>query len=299
MTEGSVPRDRRAAVRQGLAVRRAELEQRRRVAFLSAVLRRYRDIDGGTYAGLTSIQLFSTVLPLIILGFGYFNGFAREVSVGTLFDRQLGLHGSNAQTVRDAFGSADGLHSSWTVLGLAGFLACGIPMTAAVAGMFARAWLRAQFSFRQRLWRGATWFVLYLATLAAHEQIAFGADHQTTEQLALFCISLLPIWLFWTLTPVLLVRDGGRGWRFLATAGVAGLVIDGFVLSVALRLLFPFLLSGWTGFGPIGVAMVAMTWCGVIGTGWVVTACVSAVLWERSAPPDTVIAAETDTPSQD
>ena len=46
--------------------------------------------------------------------------------------------------------------------------------------------------------------------------------------------------------------------------------------------------------GPIGVAMALMTWCGVIGIGWVLTACVGAVLWERTAPPETVIESQTD-----
>jgi hypothetical protein len=32
----------------------------------------------------------------------------------------------------------------------------------------------------------------------------------------------------------------------------------------------------------------------VIGTGWVITACVGAVLWERSAPSDTVVEVQTD-----
>jgi hypothetical protein len=54
------------------------------------------------------------------------------------------------------------------------------------------------------------------------------------------------------------------------------------------------LLIGWTGFGPIGVAMALMTWCGVIAIGWVVTACVGAVLWERTAPSETVIDSQTD-----
>ena len=38
------------------------------------------------------------------------------------------------------------------------------------------------------------------------------------------------------------------------------------------------MIDAWTNFGPIGVAMAIMTWCGVLGTGWVVTACVGAVL---------------------
>jgi hypothetical protein len=63
---------------------------------------------------------------------------------------------------------------------------------------------------------------------------------------------------------------------------------------VILRLVFPPMLDSWTGFGPIGVAMAIITWCGVIGISWVVTACLSAVLWERSAPATTVLAVEAD-----
>jgi hypothetical protein len=79
----------------------------------------------------------------------------------------------------------------------------------------------------------------------------------------------------------------------LALAGLAGVVIDGTILPLAARILFPQLLSGWDGFGPIGVAMALITWCMVMGIGWVVTACVGAVLWERTAPPETVIESQT------
>jgi hypothetical protein len=41
-------------------------------------------------------------------------------------------------------------------------------------------------SFRQRLWRRAVWFFLYLATLAAHDQIAFGGDHPKSVEILLF-----------------------------------------------------------------------------------------------------------------
>jgi hypothetical protein len=69
--------------------------------------------------------------------------------------------------------------------------------------------------------------------------------------------------------------------------------IDGVAIPVAGHIVFPVLLSGWTGFGPIGVAMALMTWCGVVAFGWVLTACVGAVAWERTAPPDTVIDSQT------
>ena len=166
-------------------------------------------------------------------------------------------------------------------------------MSITIAGIFAKAWRREQFGRGQRLLRGATWFVLYLTMIGLRERIAFGAEHTGAMRALLFVVALAPVWIFWSLTPVLLVRDGGRGLRYLALAGLAGVVIDGTIIPLAARILFPPLLSGWNGFGPIGVAMALMTWCGVIGIGWVVTACVAAVLWERTAPSDTVIESQT------
>ena len=166
-------------------------------------------------------------------------------------------------------------------------------MSIMVASMFAKAWQREQFGAGQRLARGTLWFTLYLTMIVLRERIAYGADYSGLTQLLMFVISLVPVWVFWSLTPVVLVRDGGRGFKYLALAGLAGVVIDGIIIPVAGRLIFPAVIDAWTEFGPIGVAMALMTWCGVIGTGWVITACVGAVLWERTAPTTTVIEAQT------
>ena len=101
-------------------------------------------------------------------------------------------------------------------------------------------------------------------------------------------------WIVWSLSPVLLVRDGARGRRALVVAGLAGVIIDGIALPVASKVVFPMLLKGWEGFGPIGVSLTMMTWCGVVGIGWVVTACSGAILWERTAPTATVLDAQFD-----
>jgi uncharacterized BrkB/YihY/UPF0761 family membrane protein len=295
MAEDAAARDRKTAVKDALARRYADLERRRHVSFVTSVLSRYRHIEGNGFAAVLSVTLFTTILPLIILGFGHLSGFADNISVGTMFERQLGLEGALAATVREAFGSASGLRSSWTILGLAGFLVWGIPMTMTVADVFGRAWLRKPQSAVRRMWRGTCWFVLYLVTLDLNDDIAFRSVHSLPVQVLLIVVTLVPTWLFWTVTPALLVPDGARGWRFLAKAGLAGAVIEG-VLTVALRLVFPPMLAGWTGFGPIGVAMAIMTWCGVIGIGWVATACAGAVLWERSAPAQAVISAQADSP---
>jgi hypothetical protein len=283
----------REDVRRRLEERYRRLADSRKMRPAAAIVARFNEIDGGTLGVLVSIELFTTVLPLIIIGFSYLSGFAENVSPGTLFIRELSLGYPLNDRVRAAFGASSGLRSSWTFIGVAGFLVWGIPMSITIAGIFAKAWRREQFGLGERLLRGATWFVLYLTMIALRERITFGSDQTGAIRALLFVAAQVPVWIFWSLTPVLLVRDGGRGRTYLALAGLAGVVIDGTILPLAARILFPQLLSGWDGFGPIGVAMALITWCMVMGTGWVVTACVGAVLWERTAPSETVIESQT------
>ena len=280
-------------VREHLARRRAQLIASRRLSPVAAVMARFKEIDGANQGVLVSVQLFTVVIPLMILGFSYFKGFAENVSPGSVWIRELGLSGDTSDTVRSAFGDTAALRSVWTVVGVAAFLVWGIPMSIMVASVFAKAWRREQFPASQRLLRGALWFVLYLTMLVLRENIAYGGEYTGATALFMFALALVPVWVFWSLTPLVLVRDGGHGLKYLALAGLAGVVIDGIIIPIAGRLIFPGVIDAWTSFGPIGVAMAIMTWCGVLGTGWVLTACVGAVLWERTAPTDTVLQAQT------
>ncbi len=283
----------REDIRERLARRKRRLTASRALGPVAAVMTRFKSIDGPTQGALMSVQLFTVVIPLMILGFSYLSGFAETASPGTVWIRELGLDGPTSDAVRTAFGDTAGLRSYWTLLGIAAFLFWGVPMSIMVASMFAKAWEREQFRAGQRLARGTLWFALYLTMIVLRERIAYGADYTGLTQLLMFVIALVPVWVFWSLTPVVLVRDGARGVGYLAVAGLAGVVIDGIIIPVAGRLIFPTVIDAWTEFGPIGVAMALMAWCGVIGTGWVITACVGAVLWERSAPTETVIEAQT------
>ena len=284
---------RRDDVKQRLTERGQRLIESRRLSPVAAVLARFKEIDGANQGVLISVQLFTVVIPLMILGFSYFRGFAENASPGTVWIRELGLSGSTSDTVRGAFGDTAALRSIWSFLGVAAFLVWGIPMSIMVAGMFAKAWQREQFGAGQKLARGALWFLLYVTMLVLRERIAYGGDYTGAQQLLMFAIALVPVWVFWSLTPLVLVRDGGHGVKYLALAGLAGVVIDGVIIPVVGRIIFPGVIDAWTNFGPIGVAMAIMTWCGVLGTGWVVTACVGAVLWERTAPTETVLQAQT------
>ncbi len=264
----------------------------RSVDFGTATVRRFLGIDGFTHAGLLSIELFTTVIPLIIIGFSYRNDFSTDANVGDRFVDLLGLSGQEAQSVHDLFGSAAGIRSTWSVFGVAGFLVWGIPMAITVAAMYARAWQRPAFSLWGKLWRGGVWFLIYLASQSTRSRV-LAAGYDGWQRAVLALVAVVFLWVFWSLTPVLLVRDGARDVRSLFVAGFAGLMIDGVVMTVAARIALPILLSGWTGFGPIGVAMVLMTWCGIIGYSWVATACITATLWERAAPLQVVL--ETNT----
>jgi hypothetical protein len=285
-------RDRLVRTAQGSVVR---LEYGRRTGLVVAAARRFFAIDGVTWGGLMSIELFTTVLPLVILGFSYFSEFADNASLGDVIVNQLKLRGITAQTVRATFGTSDALRSSWTVIGLAAWLLWGVLMAITVGSLFAKAWRREPFALAQRVWRGVLWFLVYLATLLIREQILIAISQGSPWHLCLYVVALVPDYLFWTVTPVFLVRDRPRGKRILLTAGLAGMLIDGVIVSAATSLVLPQLLVRWTSFGPIGVALAAMSWCLVVGYGWVATACFSAVLAERTAPIPAVAEAESET----
>src|SRR6202012_3165759 len=87
------------------------LEEARGKGPLAAILPPFHEIDGGTQSGLVPLQFFPPGLPFTILGFGYFSGFARDASPGTLLIRELGLQHPLSDRVREAFGASAGLRS--------------------------------------------------------------------------------------------------------------------------------------------------------------------------------------------
>lgn len=268
-----------------------KLEQGRRTGLYVAATKRFFEVEGLDQSGLLAIELFTTIIPLIVIGFAYFCGFAENASVGDLVIRQMNVSGALADTVRATFERSSNLRSAWSITGVAGFLIWGIPMALTVSRLFARAWKREEFPNAQRIVRGTIWFFLYLATIIAATRISYAASGNIAR-VELFFVSGLPYFVLWSLTPIVLVRDGGNSWRYLTSVGLVGLLVDSFALRIVARIIFPILRSGWTGFGPIGVALALMTWCGVIGTGWVLTSCIGAVLWERRAPIETVLDAQ-------
>lgn len=52
------------------------LVQTRRLRPVTAIVARFTEIEGGTLGAMVSVQLFTTVIPLMIMGFSYMRGCA-------------------------------------------------------------------------------------------------------------------------------------------------------------------------------------------------------------------------------
>ena len=133
-----------------------QLEASRRLGVPVATTRRFFEIEGLDLGGLLALELFTTVIPLILIGFGWFSGFSNSLSFGDLLIRQLEpasglierlpiyrtwsrpscvinlsrggpleLQGDGSSQVRGLFGTTASLKSTWTVVGLASFLVWG------------------------------------------------------------------------------------------------------------------------------------------------------------------------------
>ncbi len=259
----------------------AAVEQRRWGAPLVATARRFFGIEGLDLGGLIALELFTTVMPLLLIGYAWLKDFDSSASVGDLFAAQLGATGDTVATIRREFGTAAGLEGVWSPLALAGFLVWGIPMSLTVSRMFALAWQRPQYSIGQRLWRGSVWFAFYLMSATITERILLVSNPMLPRPL-LYLVAVVASGLFWGVTPVLLVPGVRLTHRQFIASGLVGALIIVVVLRIAVRVVFPPLLAGWEGFGPIGVALTMMTWSGAVGVVWVVVACAGAVYTDHA-----------------
>ena len=277
--------DRLEALKEHAAARYERLEESKAVGPLVNATKRFFEIEGLDLAGLLALELFTTIIPLVLLGYSWASGFNSHLNFGDFMIKWMELKGQSAAIVHDLFGDSARLKDTWTFLGIAGFLFWGVPMSAQVAKTFARAFRRERWSFMVEVGRGTLWFGVLLASQIGTVVIG----NQVAGKPPLNVLGWLPSFVLWSVSPLVLVRNGTNGWKHMIWCGLAGVVLDLIGVRITLRWVFPKLLEGWVGFGPIGVAMAMMTTCTVIAALWVITACLGAVLWERNAPADTVI----------
>jgi len=246
---------------------------------LAAGWRRFFAVDGLDLGSLIAIELFTTVLPILLLAYAWLRRFSEFATIGQLFVRELQLSREQAGIVFLEFGTAKELEHLWTWFGITSFLVWGIPMSLTVGRAFALAWRRPTHAVLHRIWRGTLWFVLYLVTVLVNHRISLVHDNGFTR-VVLLVPELAVSTIFWGASPVLLVQGLRWRWRTVIAVGLPGAIVNALMRTVVAGVVVPLLLSGWDGFGPIGVAFTLMTWCGVNGVTWVAIACLGAVIAE-------------------
>lgn len=274
-------------VRDRLVRWESRAEATRGAGILVATLKRSTSIHGADLAGLLSLELFLTLVPITMMAFVLFNGGTESgLDVGALYVRQLHLTGDHASLVMQTFGDSEQLReelSRWQ--GMFGFLVWGIPTSITLADTFAKAWQREAPPMVEKVVRGAAWFAVYLAA-------SFGADlagqlahhqllHSPVRMAIAILVQTLPMVVLWSLTAQLLVPGHTGSWRLALAVGFTSAIALGPVLQAAEVVAFPVVMDWWTGFGPLGVAMTLLTWSLVQATGWVLAACLGAIMWER------------------
>ena len=115
-------------LKEQVTARYEHLEESKRVGLLVHATKRLFEVEGLDLAGLLALELFTTIIPLILLGYSWASHFDANLSFGDWMIKWMELKGESAVQVRNLFGTSANLKSTWTVIGIAGFLFWGIPM---------------------------------------------------------------------------------------------------------------------------------------------------------------------------
>lgn len=267
-------------------------KRRRRVAFALASLRRFDQIDGKHLAIVIAANLFIAVIPLIIIGYAFAEGFNPRRGFGVVIATNLHLSGDTAQIVKDTFTSASSGKSVAVIVTVISLLITGLDISAAAQTAYARAFAMTPLRGPQKYLRGGAWLVLLLAGTGT----GLTLRSLTAARPVWFALIALLLWIavefgFFLITPRLLL-DLPFAWRDLVpgAAVCTGAAIAVHAVSAfCLRYWFDAYGHAYGGFG-IGLALIAFT--GIIASFWVWIAAVMGVYWEHKAGPAAVAAME-------
>ena len=281
-----------SAQQQKLRDFQEKLEQHRQAGFVLLSLRRFHKIDGKHLALVISVNLFVAVIPLLIIGYAFLEGFNPHHSVGAQAVENLHLTGSTAHLVRDTFATAQSGKSVALSISLISLLITGLDVSATAQVAFARAFGMTPLRGAQKYLRGSAWLVLLLADTGASLTLrALAAGRPLWFALITAGVLLVLEFGFFLVSPRLLL-DLPFAWRDLVPGAVVCTVAGAAVHAVAV-----FFLRKWFGeygnaYGGFGVGLALIAALGIIASFWVWIAAVMGVYWERKAGPAAVAAME-------
>ncbi len=236
-------------------------------------------------------KAFVSFFPLVIVVAALVPEGARESIVTTLTHR-LGLNGDALTTFQEAFASSDDIRRATSALGLVFTIFFAASFTTAMQRVYLRAWRRPPGARTGAYWRGATWLVAALGTMAALGFVRGALDG--TAGVGLFVVLSLSVTTgLWWFTPWLLLLGDVRPRVLLPGAVITSVALAGFALSATIWM--PDVVQdNETQFGFFGTALSLITWFSGASICVLVGACAGPVFAEDPGSVGSLIRGQTD-----
>ena len=262
---------------------RTALEDRPRIGFLLRSVRRFDEIGGKHLALVIAVNLFVSIIPLLILGYAILVAFNPDRSFGAVVVGSFHLTGDTAATVERTFTNARSGRNTALSISVISLLITGFDVSATVQLAYARAFRVRPLKGFSKYLRGAAWLIVLLGVTSSVLTMRYFAFDRPWWVLVLVVPLYLLVWFtFFIVTPRLLL-DLPFGWRDLARGAAvstaAELLVNG---------LTAFQFHGWLraygqAYGAFGIALAIIAYLGIVALFWVWIAAVMGVYWERGA----------------
>ena len=222
-------------------------------------------------------KAFVSFFPLVIVVAAFVPERTR-VSIISAVAARLGLRGDTFSLVQASFASSDDIRRATGLLGLVLTIFFATSFTTALQRVYLRAWRRPPHSGVDNYWRGVTWLLMVLVSLALlgglRDLAGEGAGIVLWAVVALAVSAGL-----WWFTAWLLLLGNVRVRVLVPTGVITGIAIAGYALSAAVWM--PGVVASNEGqFGFFGVALALVTWFSGAATCVLVGACAGPVLAE-------------------
>jgi membrane protein len=222
-------------------------------------------------------KAFVSFFPLVIVVAAFVPARTRASIISAVAAR-LGLRGDAFSLVHASFASSDDIRRATGLLGLVLTIFFATSFTTALQRAYLRAWRRPPHSGVDSYWRGATWLLVMLASLALLGGLRRVAG-EGPGVVAWAVVALAVNVGLWWFTAWWLLLGNVRA-RVLAPTGViTGIALAGFGLSASVWM--PGVVtSNDAQFGFFGVALALVTWFSGAAICVLVGACAGPVLAE-------------------
>jgi membrane protein len=260
-------------MRKRIAVLRTRLER----LLLWRVWERMLEIEFVDRSVALAGKAFVSFFPLVIVVAAFVPERIRS-SITTTLTSRLGLRGDALTLAKEAFASSDDIRKATGLLGLVLTIFFASSFTTALQRVYLHAWRRPPRAKSGAYWRGVTWLLVILASIALLGALRNALDGGL--EIGLFVVVSLAVTsaLWWFTAWFRLVGDVRA--RVLWPAGViTAIALAGFAASATIWM--PSVVTdNENQFGFFGVALSLVTWFSGAAICVLIGACAGAVFAE-------------------